>query len=396
MVPGAALWCRAVTLDDDIRAELAALEATHRLRTPRLVEGAQGPTLLLDGRRVTSLASNDYLSLAADPRISRAAISALEDWGSGAGASRLIAKNQTAHVALERSLEDWLGCTGARLFNSGYAANLGVLTSLLGPGDRVISDELNHASIIDGCRLSRAEIVVYPHLDLGALERALGRPGARRRLVVTESLFSMDGDVADLAAIRALCHRCEAVLVVDEAHAIGAHGPEGRGLAAAASVVPDVTIGTFGKALGAAGAFAATTRAVADLLWNRARSFVFSTALPPSVPASAIAAIEIVRGSEGDDRRRALAGHARALRERVPAAGGAAGSQIAPILIGDDRLAMEQTTALLEGGVFVQGIRPPTVPVGTARLRVSLNAGHTTAQLEPAFTLLANASRQTR
>ncbi|HVK88650.1 MAG TPA: aminotransferase class I/II-fold pyridoxal phosphate-dependent enzyme, partial [Kofleriaceae bacterium] len=299
------------------------------------------------------------------------------------------------HVAVERAVADWMRVGGVRLFNSGYAANTGVLSTLAGPGDVVFSDELNHASIIDGCRLSRAEVVVYPHGDLRALEEVLARRGGhRRRLVVTESLFSMDGDLADLAAISRLCAKHEAALVVDEAHAVGVHGPEGRGLAADVAVTPDVLIGTFGKALGTYGAFAATTAPIAELLWNRARSLVFSTALPPSIPAATLAAIEVVRSDEGRARRRALAGHARRLRELVPCLGGAAESAIAPLAIGDDREVMQTTARLLERGVFVQGIRPPTVPAGTARLRVSLCAGLSTQQLETSGLVMNDATRQ--
>ena len=383
-----------MALDDDVRAELAGLEGAHRLRTQRVVDGPQGPTVVLDGVEVLNLSSNDYLSLAGDRRLAKAAAAALDEAGSGAGASRLIAGTQRAHVVLERAVEDWLRCGGVRLFNTGYAANVGVLTTLVHAGDVVFSDELNHASIIDGCRLARAEVVVVPHRDLGALERALADVrGPRRKLVVTESLFSMDGDIADLHAVAALCRRFEAAFVVDEAHAIGAHGPEGRGLCAEAAVEPDVVIGTFGKALGSFGAFAATTRPIAELLWNRARTFVFSTALPPSIPASSLAAIEIVRGTEGLERRRLLASHARRFRDRVPQAGGARDSAIAPIPVGDDREVMRLTAQLLEARLFVQGIRPPTVPEGTARLRVSVAAGHTVQQIETACLSLNNAMR---
>jgi 7-keto-8-aminopelargonate synthetase-like enzyme len=212
--------------------------------------------------------------------------------------------------------------------------------------------------------------------------------------VVSESLFSMDGDLADVAALSALCRRHDAALVLDEAHAIGVLGPEGRGLAAAAGVVPDLVIGTFGKALGTYGAFAATTRPIADLLWNRARPFVFSTAMPPAVAAATAAAIEIVRGSEGEDRRRAVATNARRFREGVPSVGGASESPIAPILVGDDRTVMAISAQLLEERVFVQGIRPPTVPPGTARLRVGLTASMEQPDLERAISILDCALRQ--
>jgi 8-amino-7-oxononanoate synthase len=384
----------AVSLTDDVRAELAALAASHRLRVPRIVEGAQGPLVILDGREVVSFASNDYLGLGGDRRLSRAAAVALEEGGTGVGASRLITGNHRQHVLLESAAADWLRCGGVRLFNTGYAANVGVLTALVGTGDVVFSDELNHASIIDGCRLSRAEIVIIPHGDLAALAAGLAARHGRRRIVVTESLFSMDGDLADVEAIAALCERHQAAFVLDEAHAVGVLGPEGRGLAAEHGVVPDVVVGTFGKALASFGAFAATTRPIADLLWNRARPLVFSTGLPPSVPAASRAAIEIIRGTEGDERRRTLAAHARRLRELVPQAGGAPASAIAPVVIGGDREAMRCTERLLAEGLFVQGIRPPTVPEGTARLRISLSAAHTPSQLEALGNALDDALRQ--
>ncbi len=372
-------------LDDDVRAELQELESQHRLRVPRVVDSPQGPRVSLDGADVLNFASNDYLSLAGDSRLVRAAVAAAEESGVGAGASRLIVGNHRHHAALERDLADWLRVDGVQVFNSGYAANIGVLTTLLRPGDLVFSDALNHASIIDGCRLSRAEILVYPHLDLAALEHALERSrvgrSAGRRMIVSETLFSMDGDLADVLALDALAKRHDAVLILDEAHAIGSLGPEGRGLAAASRIAPDVLVGTCGKALGSFGAFAATSRAIADLLWTRARPLVFSTGLPPMVAAAVAAAIEIVRGTEGDQRRAVLAGHARLLRSLLPALGGSSESPIAPLIVGDDREVMAMTAQLLEAKLFIQGIRPPTVPEGTARLRVSLAAGHREADV---------------
>jgi 8-amino-7-oxononanoate synthase len=379
-----------VSLDDDARAELAALADGGRLRVPRVVDGRSGPIVVVDGVEVVSFASNDYLGLASDPRLQRAASAAGEEAGTGVGASRLVVGNHRRHVVLEEAVADWMQTESARLFNTGYAANVGVLTTLLREGDVVFSDALNHASIIDGCRLSRAEIGVYPHLDLVALERGLADSvGRRRRVVVSETLFSMDGDLADVERLAALCRRYDAVLVLDEAHAVGARGPEGRGVAAVRSVQPDVLIGTFGKALGSFGAFAACSRGVAELLWNRARTLVFSTGLPPAVVAASHAAIEIVRGHEGEERRRIVAGHAVRLRERVKKAWGAKDSAIVPIVVGEDREAMQWSARLYEARMFVQGIRPPTVPVGTARLRVGLTASHSSAQVETLGKFLA-------
>ncbi|CAN5854904.1 8-amino-7-oxononanoate synthase [soil metagenome] len=385
-----------MSLNDDARAELASLDAVHRLRTSRIVDGAQGPTFTLDGRIVVNLSSNDYLSLAGDARLVKAAQVALDQQGNGSGASRLIAGTQRSHVQLEAAVRDWMRTSGARLFNSGYAANVGVLSTLLRAGDVVLSDELNHASIIDGCRLSRATTKIYAHGDLAALERLLTASSSGRTVVVTESLFSMDGDVLDLAALSALTQKHGAALIVDEAHAVGARGPEGRGECAAQNVEPDVLVGTFGKALGGFGAFVATSSAIAELLWNRARSFVFSTALPASVPASATVAIEIVRGREGQGLRDKLAENARAFRAAVPAAGGIVDGAIAPILVGDDRIVIAQTVALLERGIYAQGIRPPTVPEGTARLRASLASGHSREQVDCSASAIRTAMSEIR
>jgi 8-amino-7-oxononanoate synthase len=383
-----------VSLDDDVRTELAQLEATHRLRVPRVLDGQQGPRITLDGVQVLNLASNDYLSLAADKRVLKAAAAALEQTGAGAGASRLIVGNHRRHMALESTIADWLRVAGVRVFNSGYAANVGTISTLVGPDDIVFSDELNHASIIDGCRLARTQVVVYPHCDLGALESLLASRTGRRRVVISETLFSMDGDIVDVEALSALAQRHSAALFLDEAHAIGVWGPEGRGIAAGAGVIPDLLVGTCGKALGGFGAFVATSASIAQLLWNRARSFVFSTGLPPSVAAGVQAAIEIVRGTEGAQRRGDLTALARELRSLLPGVGGHRDSAIAPLLIGDDRKVMQLTAQLLDRRIYAQGIRPPTVPEGTARLRISLSSGHTSGEIGQAAVYIDNASRQ--
>jgi 8-amino-7-oxononanoate synthase len=371
-----------VSLDDDLTAELRALVAVHRARVPRVVDGPQGACVHLDGASVLSFASNDYLGLASDARLVRAATAVAREVGVGAGSSRLIVGNHREHVAFERAVADWLQRDGVQLFNSGYAANTGVLTALLGAGDVVFSDALNHASIVDGCRLSRAEIVVYPHLDYTTLEQKLHQHAGRRRVIVSESLFSMDGDVADTKLLADLASRHHAVLMLDEAHAIGVFGPEGRGLAAEAQVVPDVLIGTCGKALGSFGAFVVGSEALARWLWNRSRSLVFSTALPPLVTAASRVAIEIIRGVEGQERRQRVRRHARALRTQMTEIKGEEESPIAPLIVGDDERAMQISSRLLASGVYVQGIRPPTVPPGTARLRASLTAAHSSHDVD--------------
>lgn len=383
-----------MSLEDDARLELKQLEAIGRLRTPRVVDSAHAPRIVLDGSQVLDLASNDYLSLANDPRLVAAAKAAADEAGVGAGASRLIVGNHRLHMELESSIAEWLRTGAARLYGSGYAANVGTLSALLGPGDVVFSDELDHASIIDGCRLAKAQIVVFPHRDLAVLDEQLRTHSGRRRLVVSESLFSMDGDLADVAGLAALAKKHGAAFMLDEAHAVGARGPEGRGVAAELGVVPDLLVGTCGKALGAYGAFVATTPAIAKLLWNRARSLVFSTALPPMISAAVIAAIGIVRSGEGDDRRRDLGARARQLRARIRGLGGHADSAIAPLIIGDDARVMELSARMYERRVFVQGIRYPTVPAATARLRVSLNAGHLAEDIELAAIALNDALSQ--
>lgn len=363
----------AVTLDDEARAELQALADIHRLRTPRVLDGRQGVHALVDGVEILNFASNDYLGLAGDPRLVDAAKASLDLEGSGAGASRLIIGNHREHIELEREVADWLGVEAVQLFNSGYAANTGVLTALLREGDVVFSDELNHASIVDGCRLSRAQIAVYRHCDLGDLERLLTLHGGRRRIVVTETVFSMDGDVVDIESFSQLARRHGAYLIVDEAHAIGVMGADGRGVCERGA---DIVIGTFGKALGSFGAFAAATRAIADLLWNRARPLIFSTGLPPHVAAATRRAVEIARGSEGNDRRASLRAAIAQFRAALPSAGGHPSVPIASWVIGDDARTAALGRQLFANRLLVGAVRPPTVPVGTARLRISFSASH--------------------
>jgi 8-amino-7-oxononanoate synthase len=365
--------CRHVSLDDEARAELQALADIHRLRTPRILDGRQGVHASVDGAEVLNFASNDYLGLAGDPRLVDAAKEALDRQGSGAGASRLIIGNHREHVELERDVADWVGVEAAQLFNSGYAANTGVLTALLREGDVVFSDELNHASIVDGCRLSRAQIAVYKHCDLADLERLLKLHGGRRRIVVSETVFSMDGDIVDGEALAQIAKRHAAHLIVDEAHAMGVLGVEGRGVVEGKA---DLVIGTFGKALGSFGAFAASSRAVADLLWNRSRPLIFSTGLPPHVAAASRRAIQIARDGEGGRRRDQLRAVIAQFHDGVPGVGGHAGVPIASWVIGDDQRTAEIGRQLFEHGLLVGAVRPPTVPPGTSRLRISFSANH--------------------
>lgn len=359
-----------MSLDDALRRELAALEA-------RALRRVLPPPTATTGR--IDFCSNDILGLAAHPEVVAAAIDAVREHGAGGRASRLLGGGDSGIATLEAAVARWLSDEAAVLFPTGYHANLGVLTTLAGPGDVVLSDALNHASIVDACRLSRARTVVYPHKDAEALEAALARTtGARRRIVVTESVFSMDGDLAPLARIEDACDRHDAWLVVDEAHATGLLGPLGAGgIAALDRDVWDSRVAarivTGGKALGVAGAFAVGARSMIDTLVQRARPFVFTTAPPPAVGAALARAIELVIA---DPAPRA---HVRALAERLAAALDldVPAAAVVPVVIGDDGAALAAAERCREAGFEVRAVRPPTVPSGTARLRLVVRASHT-------------------
>lgn len=375
------------SLDEVLRGEIDRLDQAGLRRTMRRWRGAQGPWLELDGRQVLGFSSNNTLDLAGHPDLREAARSALEDSGVGAGSARLVCGNHEQHEALEHELARWHRREAALLFNSGFQANTGVVAALVGAEDAVISDELNHASLIDGCRSSRARVLVYRHGDAADAREKLAavRGSVRRALVVTESLFSMDGDVAPLAELRRVADDLEAWLLVDEAHALGAVGPEGQGAAADAGVVPDILIGTLGKAFGSFGAYAAGSAALRDHLVHRARTFVFTTALPPSVVAASRAALHLIAGPDGIERRAALA---RNVDRLTAALGGPSRSHIQPFILGDERTTMRAAAALLDQGLYVSGIRPPTVPRGTSRLRISLMSAHQDADIERLTTAL--------
>jgi 8-amino-7-oxononanoate synthase len=369
-----------------LEAELAALASVNRLRALPAVDGKSRVTISSAAQPCLSFSSNDYLGLAAHPALAQAAASAAARDGFGASASRLVSGDLPALRDLELRLAAYLDREAALLFPTGYQTNIGVLTALAGADDVIVSDALNHASIIDGCRLSRARVAVYPHADAPAAGRLLAEAaGARRRLLVTESLFSMDGDIAPLAALAAAARAHDAILVVDEAHALGVLGPGGRGLCAQAAVVPDVLVGTLGKAFGAAGGFAAGDQLLRAYLLNRARTFIFTTALPPPVAAAAAAALAIIDSPEGEQRRLRLRALGASLASRLstltPNAPVPAGP-IIPFLVGGDAQAVAVSTSLSRHGIFVPAIRPPTVPEGTARLRITLSAEHQPADLD--------------
>jgi 8-amino-7-oxononanoate synthase len=381
----------------EIQARLAELQELGLYRRTRLVSGPQGPRVVLDGRPALLLCSNNYLGLADSPRVQQAAAQAATRWGVGAGASRLVSGTMTVHRRLEKQLAAFKRTEAALLFGSGYLANLGVVGALARAGEIVFSDELNHASIIDGCRLSRAETFVYGHNDVEHLAWGLAQAGGRGALIVTESVFSMDGDVAPLEEIVALARLHGVRVAVDEAHATGCLGPGGRGAVAEAGLEGevDVVVGTLGKALGSYGAFVACDAELARLLTNSARSLIFSTAPPPPAVAGALAALEILE--EQPRRVERLHANAAVLRAELAREGfDVAGSstQIIPLVVGDAQTAMRVCEAALERGVFAQAIRPPTVPEGTSRLRLAVMATHTKDELREAARVLGSAALQ--
>ena len=354
---------------------LSSLEQAHLRRFLEPLESPQGPHVTVGGRSFVNFSSNDYLGLANDREVIEAGREALARHGMGAGASRLIVGDSLAHASLEKALARFLGTEAALLFNSGYAAIVGVISSLFGPGDVIFSDALNHASLIDGCRLSRAQIVVYPHRDVEALEAlVLAHPG-RRRVLVTDTVFSMDGDRAPLRALSELCTRHSLALMVDEAHGTGVLGAGGRGLCELDGVDPDLHVGTLSKALGCFGAFVGCSAATRDLLFNKARSLVFSTSLPPAICAAAERALGKLAAPQ-------LRASLQARIEQLSAGLQKLGYDVRPdsavfsLVLGDPEHAMNESGRLREKGLLVKAIRPPTVPVGTSRLRISVSAAH--------------------
>ena len=287
-------------------SELEGLRKSNLYRVMPVVEGMPGRTITVNGKSAINFSSNNYLGLAGHPEVMRAFAKCIADCGAGSTASRLIAGNTEPHRALESFIAGWKGTEAALVFGSGYQANVGILSTIAGEGDLIISDELNHASIIDGCRLSKARVMIYPHLDLSGLESILRLSGFRRRLVVTESIFSMDGDCAPLREIDYLCRRWGALLMVDEAHATGVRGLKGEGLAAEQGVIPEIQMGTLGKAAGTSGAYVAGSRALIELLTNKCRSLIYTTAAPPGIVGAALAALKIIASPEGDRRRSQL------------------------------------------------------------------------------------------
>ncbi len=381
----------------EIEARLDELRALGLHRRTRLVSGPQGPHILLDGKPVLLLGSSNYLGLADHPRVRKAAADAAMRWGVGAGASRLVSGTMTIHRRLEERLAEFMGRESALLFGSGYLANAGTVAALARPGDVIFSDAHNHASIIDGCRLSRAEVFVYDHGDVDHLAWGIERADGRGALIVTESVFSTDGDMAPLAEIVDLAQHHGLRTVVDEGHGAGALGPGGRGALAQEGLEDqvDVIVGTLGKALGSYGAFVACDQPMSRYLLNAARTFVFSTALPPPAVAAALTALGLLQ--ERPQRVERLAVNAAVLRRGLEQEGFAvagAPTQIIPLVVGDGRLATVICDAAVHRGIFVQAIRPPAVPEMTSRLRLSVMATHREAELVRAARTLGSVARE--
>lgn len=381
-----------------LAGEIERLAQEGLYRTCRVVQSEQSARVLLDGREVIMLCSNNYLGLASHPRLKAAAQRATEEYGCGSGASRLICGTMELHERLEHSIARFKGVEAAIVFNSGYVANLGVIPALMAEGHVIFSDELNHASIVDGCRLSRAEVCVYPHRDTVALSRMLDmRRNSAKKLIVTDGIFSMDGDIAPLPDIVELARRHGALVMVDDAHATGVLGTDGRGTPSLFGLESqiDIQMGTLSKALGGFGAFVAGSRLLRDYLVNRCRSFIFTTALPPAVLASALAALEIV-DVETWRRERTLA-NATFLRDGLRELGFdtlRSETQIIPVVVGDAHLATEMSGMLLQRGVFAHGIRPPTVPEGKSRIRATALATHTREDLLQVLDAFAEVGRK--
>jgi 8-amino-7-oxononanoate synthase len=396
---------------NDVEAALAELDRLGLYRSTRTITGPQGPQVLLDGNPVLLFCSNNYLGLAEHPRVREAAADAAMRWGVGAGASRLVSGTMTIHDTLEQRLAEFEQSESCVLFGSGYLANVGVIGALAslpapssgrsaasgaGPDRVVFSDALNHASIVDGCRLARAEKFVYAHCDVDHLAWGL-RKAPRGSVIVTDSVFSMDGDVAPLTEIVELAERHGARLIVDEAHATGALGPGGRGAVAAAGLEGrvDVIVGTLGKALGSYGAYVCASSAIVEYLVNTARTLIFSTAPPPPAVAGALAALELLcEQPRRVDKLRANSALMRAALRHAGVGAPEGETPIVPLIVGDADVAVALCEAALARGVFAAAIRPPTVPPQSSRLRLTLMASHTAGEINRAAQAIADAAHE--
>ena len=378
--------------------DLAQREQQHLLRNLVRLDSVQGPRVTVDGKSVVLLCSNDYLGLAEHPALKQAACDALERYGFGSGASRLVSGNTELHEELERRIAEFKGAESAILFNSGYAANTGVIPAVAGEGDVVLSDKLNHASIIDGCRLSRARTEVFRHRDMDHLETLLrSNTTARRKLIVTDGVFSMDGDIAPLPDLVTLAERYHAILMVDDAHATGVLGKQGRGTAEHFGLEDRVPIqmGTLGKALGSFGAYVTGARDVVRYLLNTCRSYMFSTSLPAAVCAASIAALDVVvsepwrREKLWDNRKRLAHGLESLGVSTAPSA-----TPILPLLAGSSDQALQASHEAFTQGIFATAIRPPAVPDGSARIRATVMATHSEEDIDQAVRIFGKLKEQ--
>jgi 8-amino-7-oxononanoate synthase len=374
--------------------ELDRLKSLGLFRSTKVVSRVDGPIATIAGRMVVSFCSNDYLGLAQHPKVRAAAIAAIKEFGAGSGAARLLAGTLSLHTRLEKSIANMKGAEEALLFTSGYAANLGVMTTMADRDSLVIADSLNHASMIDGCRLSGAKVVVYPHRNISAVKKRV--PGMKRRFsrkfIVTDAVFSMDGDVAPLEEICDFADRIGAMVVLDEAHATGVLGKRGLGLAELTGLSDRIAVpvGTFSKALGGIGGFVTGSHELIGFLRNKARPFIFTTSLPPASCAASIEAMRLMRSKPA--LRERLWKNADYFKRRVTALGlDMRGSEtpIVPIMVGDHVKASEISRKLWKEGIYVPAIRPPTVPMGESRLRIVVTAMHTKQQLDHLLAVLA-------
>ncbi|MBL8437718.1 MAG: 8-amino-7-oxononanoate synthase [Zoogloeaceae bacterium] len=368
-------------LHDELIAQLAALDEQALLRRRRTVEDPCGPRVRVDGRLMLAFCSNDYLGLAAAPELTEALREGATRWGVGSGASHLVSGHYQVHEILEARLAELVGRPRALYLSTGYMANLGIPSALVGRGDALFADRLNHASLVDGARLTRADVHRYPHGDLTALARLLEASRARRKLILTDAVFSMDGDIAPLPELLELAKRHDAWLVVDDAHGFGVLGPRGAGTAAHFGL-PDtwrlVYVGTLGKAAGVAGAFVAGDEAVVETILQSARPYLFTTGSPPALAHTLLASLDLI--AQGAARRAHLAELITALRNALPLSRWTllpSPTPIQPVVIGDNAETLRVARALWDQGLWVPAIRPPTVPKGSARLRISLSAAHT-------------------
>jgi len=376
--------------------EISGLKEKGRYRFLRRLSSPQEPRIVIEGREVLNFSSNNYLGLANHPEVVAALVDCARRYGVGSGASRLISGHMDVHAELEEAMGRFKGTEGCLTFSAGYMANLGILSTLGSPDATIFSDEWNHASIVDGCRLARARVEVYRHADVTHLEDLLKASSSRRKIVVTDSVFSMDGDIAPLPDLVEVKERHGAILVVDDAHATGVLPPRGRGSAEHFGLAGRVEIqmGTFSKALGTYGAYLCSTRKMVDYFINKCRPFIFNTGLPPAIAGATLASLGLLTREPG--RLVALWENGKAFRREMEARGRKVVSDtaIVPILVGDDGDTMAVSRALFDRGVFVHGIRPPTVPEGTGRLRLTLMATHTAEMVRTAAVLIDEALRE--